>query len=185
MIQIQTCKVCEAFLPMGANPIVQAHPKSRIVIIGQAPGIKAHNSKKPWNDASGDQLREWLHVSKEQFYNPELFALIPMGFCYPGKGISGDLPPRKECAPLWHTLLHEYLKEVSMTVLIGQYAQNYYIKNNKQKNLTENVRHFYDYLPEYFPLPHPSPRNFIWMNKNRWFTEEILPELKNRVQIVL
>ena len=185
LTQIKACTLCEPFLPLGANPVVQAHPKSKIVIIGQAPGRKVHETSVPWNDASGDQLRKWLGVTKEQFYNPELFAIVPMGFCYPGKGTSGDLPPRKECAPLWHAALLSELKHASLILLIGQYAQNYYLKGKKKKNITENVRSFADFLPEYFPLPHPSPRNFIWLNKNPWFTTDILPELKLRIEKIL
>lgn len=183
--QIRACKVCESFLPLGANPVVQAHPESKIVIIGQAPGLKVHESNIAWNDASGDQLRKWLHVTKEQFYDPKLFALIPMGFCYPGKGSSGDLPPRKECAPLWHKKLLDEMHQVELILLIGQYSQRYYLKDKKHENITENVRHFKEYLPKYFPLPHPSPRNFIWMNKNDWFTTDVLPELKKRVTAIL
>jgi len=185
MQQIRACKVCESFLPLGANPVVQAHPESKIVIIGQAPGLKVHESNIAWNDASGDQLRKWLHVTKEQFYDPKLFALIPMGFCYPGKGSSGDLPPRKECAPLWHKKLLDEMHQVELILLIGQYSQRYYLKDKKHENITENVRHFKEYLPKYFPLPHPSPRNFIWMNKNDWFTTDVLPELKNRITAIL
>jgi len=183
--QIRKCTVCEAFLPLGANPVVQAHPESKIVIIGQAPGLKVHQSNIPWNDASGNQLRKWLGVSKEEFYDPEIFALIPMGFCYPGRGTSGDLPPRKECAPLWHLPLLTELKKAKLILLIGQYAQNYYLKGKRYKTLTENIKHYKDFLPGYFPLPHPSPRNFIWMNKNQWFVESVLPELKNKVKAVL
>lgn len=185
MQQIRACKVCESFLPLGANPVVQAHPESKIVIIGQAPGLKVHKSNIAWNDASGDQLRKWLHVTKEQFYDPKLFALIPMGFCYPGKGTSGDLPPRKECAPLWHKKLLDEMNQVELILLIGQYSQRYYLKGKKHENITENVRHFKEYLLKYFPLPHPSPRNFIWMNKNDWFTTDVLPELKKRVTAIL
>lgn len=185
MQQIRACKVCESFLPLGANPVVQAHPESKIVIIGQAPGLKVHQSNIAWNDASGDQLRKWLHVTKEQFYDTKLFALIPMGFCYPGKGSSGDLPPRKECAPLWHKKLLDEMHQVELILLIGQYSQRYYLKDKKHENITENVRHFKEYLPKYFPLPHPSPRNFIWMNKNDWFTTDVLPELKKRVTAIL
>ncbi|HLW41464.1 MAG TPA: uracil-DNA glycosylase family protein [Flavobacterium sp.] len=182
--QIRKCTVCEAFLPLGANPVVQAHPESKIVIIGQAPGLKVHQSNIPWNDASGDQLRKWLGVNKEQFYDPKLFALVPMGFCYPGKGTSGDLPPRKECAPLWHSRLFAQMKEAELVFLIGQYAQKYYLKEKKYKTITENIQNYKEFMPDYFPLPHPSPRNFIWMNKNQWFVEKVLPEVKNKVAAV-
>ncbi|WP_313304047.1 uracil-DNA glycosylase family protein [Empedobacter sp.] len=183
--EVRACKVCEPFLPLGANPIVQANPMSKIAIIGQAPGLRVHETGVPWNDASGNELRKWLNVTVDQFYNPELFALLPIGFCYPGKGKSGDLPPRKECAPLWHTSLLDEMKEIQLILLIGQYSQKYYLKNKMNKNITENILNFNDYLPDYFPLPHPSPRNFIWMNKNPWFKENVLTELKNRVKNIL
>lgn len=183
--EVRACKVCEPFLPLGANPIVQANPMSKIAIIGQAPGLRVHETGVPWNDASGNELRKWLNVTVDQFYNPELFALLPIGFCYPGKGKSGDLPPRKECAPLWHTSLLDEMKEIQLILLIGQYSQKYYLKNKMNKNITENILNFNDYLPDYFPLPHPSPRNFIWMNKNPWFKENVLPELENRVKNIL
>ena len=183
--EVRACKVCEPFLPLGANPIVQANPMSKIAIIGQAPGLRVHETGVPWNDASGNELRKWLNVTVDQFYNPELFALLPIGFCYPGKGKSGDLPPRKECAPLLHTSLLDEMKEIQLILLIGQYSQKYYLKNKMNKNITENILNFNDYLPDYFPLPHPSPRNFIWMNKNPWFKENVLPELKNRVKNIL
>ncbi|WP_413532200.1 uracil-DNA glycosylase family protein [Empedobacter brevis] len=183
--EVRACKVCEPFLPLGANPIVQAHPESKIVIVGQAPGLRVHQTGIPWDDASGNELRKWLNVTTEEFYNPKFFALLPIGFCYPGKGKSGDLPPRKECAPLWHHRLLDEMKEVELILLIGQYAQKYYLKDNNHKNITENIIHFKDYLPHYFPLPHPSPRNFIWMNKNPWFKENILPNLTTLVENIL
>lgn len=180
---IRTCRVCEKFIE--PHPVVTASAKSKIAIIGQAPGIKVHKSGIPWDDQSGDTLRNWLGVSKTDFYDTQNFAIIPMGFCYPGKGKNGDLPPRKECAPLWHDKLLAELKEIQLTLLIGQYAQKYYLKNQKWLNLTQTVNNFQDYLPKYFPLPHPSPRNFIWMNKNPWFEKEVLPVLKRTVTNVL
>lgn len=181
--QVCNCTVCAEVLPLGPNPIVQASARSKIVIIGQAPGIKAHLSHKPWNDPSGIRLREWLEVTDEQFYNRDLFALIPMGFCYPGKAASGDMPPRKECAPLWHHALLGEMKEIRLVLLVGQYAQHYYLKN--RQSLTENTRHYTDFLPKYFPLPHPSPRNFIWMNQNPWFASEVFPDLRKLVKTAL
>lgn len=183
--EIKNCRACEEFLEHGANPVVVASPKSRIVIIGQAPGTKVHASGIPWNDKSGDNLRSWLGVSKEQFYDTNLFALVPMGFCYPGKGTSGDLPPRTECAPLWHGKLWKFMKHVELTLLVGQYAQEFYLGKNAKATLTENVKHFREYLPKYFPLPHPSPRNFLWMKRNPWFAEEALPVLKRKVKKIL
>lgn len=183
--EIRNCRACEEFLAHGVNPVVAASPKSRIVIIGQAPGTKVHASGIPWNDKSGDNLRSWLGVSKEQFYDTNLFALVPMGFCYPGKGTSGDLPPRTECAPLWHGKLWKFMKNVELTLLVGQYAQEFYLGKNAKATLTENVKHFREYLPKYFPLPHPSPRNFLWMKRNPWFAEEALPVLKRKVKKIL
>lgn len=183
--EIRSCTVCSSFFDYEPRPIVQASESSRIVIIGQAPGRKVHASGVPWDDASGKNLRSWLGVSDETFYNERDIALIPMGFCYPGSGKSGDLPPRPECAPLWHDKLLSECKSVQLTLLIGQYAQKYYLEDKVQSNLTETVKSFQNYLPNYFPLPHPSPRNRIWMKKNPWFEEMILPELKTMVAKVL
>ncbi len=178
---IKSCRVCEQFLPEGPNPIVTANSNSRIAIIGQAPGRIVHESGIPWDDASGKKLREWLGLTKEQFYNEQLLALVPMGFCYPGKGSSGDLPPRPECAPLWHQSLLKKMPQLKLTLLIGTYAQTHYLGTSKKLNLTETVRAFEEFLPEYFPLPHPSPRNRFWLSKNPWFTKMVLPELQERV----
>ncbi len=158
---------------------------SRIMIIGQAPGSKVHNTGIPWNDPSGNLLREWMEVDKQTFYDSRRIALMPMGFCYPGKGKSGDLPPRPECAPQWHTALLRQMPRIELTLLIGQYSQRYYLGDRIRSNLTETVRHFQDYLPELFPLPHPSPRNRLWLKKNPWFAAEVLPVFKARVSRLL
>ncbi|SFS69713.1 uracil-DNA glycosylase family protein [Lutibacter maritimus] len=179
LTEIRNCTVCKEFLPNTPKPIVQASTTSKIVIIGQAPGQKVHNSGIPWDDVSGNNLREWLRVSKETFYNEKMFALIPMGFCFPGTGKTGDLPPRPECALLWHHQILTSMPEVKLTILIGQYAQNYYLKNNAKKTLTETVKNYNEYLPDFLPLPHPSPRNNIWQKKNSWFKESIIPTLQN------
>jgi uracil-DNA glycosylase family 4 len=183
--EIKQCKLCEPNLALGANPVLTAHPNSKIVIIGQAPGTAVHKSGIPWDDKSGDNLRNWLGIDKTTFYNTEKIAIIPMGFCYPGKGKTGDLPPRKECAPLWHQPLFEELKNVELVLLIGKYAQGYYLKEQAKKTLTETVKNFKTYLPQYFVLPHPSPRNNIWQAKNEWFEEEVLPELKHTIKQIL
>jgi uracil-DNA glycosylase len=185
LLQIRKCKECEKYLEFGVNPVIAATSESRIIVIGQAPGRIVHNTGIPWNDKSGDNLRNWMGIDKEIFYNPDIIALVPMGFCYPGKGISGDLPPRTECAPLWHGKLLAMMPKVKLVLLVGQYAQDYYLKEKAKDNLTETVQHFRKYLPGYFPLPHPSPRNNIWQKKNQWFKEEVLPELKKRVQKVI
>lgn len=178
LTEIRNCTVCKEFLPNTPKPIVQASTTSKIVIIGQAPGQKVQNSGIPWDDVSGNNLREWLRVSKETFYNEKMFALIPMGFCFPGTGKTGDLPPRPECALLWHHQILTSMPEVKLTILIGQYAQNYYLKNNAKKTLTETVKNYNEYLPDFLPLPHPSPRNNIWQKKNSWFKESIIPTLQ-------
>ena len=156
--QIKNCKVCEQHLVGGVNPVVSASVQSKIVIVGQAPGRIVHNTGIAWNDKSGDNLRSWLGVDKATFYNTELVAVIPMGFCYPGTGKTGDLPPRPECAPLWHQQLLSQMPNVELMLLVGQYAQNYYLGTSARNTLTETVRHYQDYLPRYFPLPHPSCR---------------------------
>lgn len=177
---IKQCTLCANHLPLGPNPVLRADPRSKILIIGQAPGTKVHKTGIPWNDPSGDQLRKWLDTDKEIFYDSSLISIIPMGFCYPGKGKSGDLPPRPECAPKWHPLLLEQLPELQLVLLIGQYAQQYYLREKSYKTLTENVRHYETFGPFYFPLPHPSPRNRMWLYKNTWFEEEVVPELRKR-----
>jgi len=181
---IAACRICEPHLANGCRPVVSFSPQSKVVIIGQAPGRRVHESGIPWDDKSGENLRAWLDVSAEEFYNPDLFAIVPMGFCYPGTGKSGDLPPRKECAPQWHQLVLESLKEVQLTLLIGQYAQAYYLGKLAKKNLTENVRAFETFLPTYFPLPHPSPRNNIWKRKNPWFEQDLLPVLARKIELL-
>ncbi|MEM8906589.1 MAG: uracil-DNA glycosylase family protein [Bacteroidota bacterium] len=180
--EIQGCRVCEAQLSHGPRPVLTASPESKIVIIGQAPGIKVHQSGIPWDDASGKRLRNWLGIEGDLLYDTRHFAIIPMGFCYPGKGSSGDLPPRKECAPQWHADLWEQLTSVKLTLLIGTYAQKYYLGKRYKGTLTETVRHYTEYLPQFFPLVHPSPLNHRWLKRNPWFAAEVLPVLRSNVQ---
>jgi uracil-DNA glycosylase len=180
--EISTCSICKAFLPNAPKPVFSVSTSSKILIIGQAPGQKVQNSGIPWDDQSGNELRRWLGVSKEQFYNNKLFALLPMGFCYPGKVPSGDLPPRPECAPAWHALLLKEMKQVKLTILIGQYSQKYYLGNRLKSSLTETVKSYTDFLPEFLPLVHPSPRNKIWQKRNPWFEKEVIPELQTIVR---
>jgi len=179
--EIKACTICADYLPLGPRPCLTADTKAKVMIVGQAPGTKVHASGIPWDDKSGELLREWLGVTNEEFYNPELFAIVPMGFCYPGKGKSGDLPPRQECAPLWHDKLLDNMPDIKLTILIGQYAQNYYLQNKAGKNLTETVMNYHRYLPHYLPLPHPSPRNRFWLKKNPWFKADVLPVLKQMI----
>lgn len=182
LARIRNCNLCAPHLKDGVNPVVAAVPQSKLVIIGQALGKIVHDTGIPWNDKSGDNLRDWLGIDKTTFYDADRIALMPMGFCYPGTGKTGDLPPRVECAPLWHDQVLALMPEVQLVLLIGQYAQNYYLGSNTKKTLTETVFHFRDYLPRYFVLPHPSPRNNIWQAKNEWFRQRVLPELKQQVQ---
>ena len=179
--EIKKCTICAEYLPLGPRPVVSFHPDAKIIIIGQAPGTKVHASGIPWDDQSGKRLRSWLGVNDETFYNPAKFAIVPMGFCYPGKGKSGDLPPRPECAAQWHEPILKMLPKLELFLLIGQYAQGHYLKKQKKKTLTETVSHFEEYLPKYLPLPHPSPRNVFWFRRNPWFEEAVLPYLRARV----
>ncbi|MEJ6556958.1 MAG: uracil-DNA glycosylase family protein [Flavobacteriaceae bacterium] len=179
--EIVACTYCVPHLALGPNPVLSATKESKIIIIGQAPGMVVHKSGIPWEDKSGDTLRAWMGIDRERFYDPLQVALIPMGFCYPGKGKSGDLPPRKECAPQWHPLLLAELKQVKLILLVGKYAQDYYLQEETKSTLTERVENFSNYLPQYFVLPHPSPRNNIWQAKNTWFKTHVLPHLKTSI----
>ena len=183
--KIQKCEVCKEHLPLGPRPVIQLNAHSKIIIISQAPGRRVHETGIPWNDASGKKLKSWMNVNDEIFYNPVCISILPMGFCYPGKAISGDLPPRLECAPLWHAPVFKYFKSKPLILLIGQYAQRYYLKKNYKNNLTETVRNYKEFLPEYFPLPHPSARNQNWVKINPWFMEEAIPELKKRIRLAV
>lgn len=182
LAEIAGCTHCAPWLPLGPRPVLQASTAARILVIGQAPGAKVHARGIPWDDKSGDELRRWLEVDKAQFYDSRLFALVPMGFCYPGRGSSGDLPPRAECAPLWHPRLLQAMPQVRLTLLIGKYAQRRYLGDRCLPGVTDNVRQYQGFLPEYFPLVHPSPRNNIWKKRHPWFEAEVLPALRERVQ---
>ncbi|WP_186755768.1 uracil-DNA glycosylase family protein [Echinicola salinicaeni] len=183
LYDIKACTLCKEHLPLGPNPVVQGSLESKIMIVGQAPGKIVHETGIPWNDKSGDNLRQWLGIEKETFYDASKIALVPMGFCYPGRGKSGDLPPRPECAPLWHPKLLDFMNKVAFTILVGNYAQAYYLQ--EKRKLTDTVRDYNKYLPDYFPLPHPSPRNNIWQAKNPWFKQEVLPALQEKVAKIL
>ncbi len=181
---VRACRLCEPHLPEGPNPVFQISASARILIAGQAPGRRVHESGIPFDDPSGDRLRDWLGVTREVFYDPTQIALLPMGFCYPGTGKSGDLPPRRECEPAWRPALLQHLKGLTLTLAIGQYA----IKSHMPEvrgTLTDTVRRWRDFGDRLMPLPHPSPRNNIWLKKNPWFEEELLPELRQAVSRAL
>lgn len=183
--EVRSCPLCKGHLPFEPRPVLRAKASARILIVGQAPGTKVHASGIPWNDASGERLRLWMGVDSDTFYDESRIAIIPMGFCYPGKGKSGDLPPRPECAPQWHEALLAHLKELRLILLIGQYAHAYYLGKRRRANLTETVQAFADYGPLYLPLVHPSPRNQLWLKKNPFFEQMLVPHLRNRVQELL
>lgn len=182
---VRSCRACEAHLSLGPRPILQMSGSARILIVGQAPGIAVHRTGIPWNDPSGKTLRAWMEVDEAVFYDERRIAIIPMGYCYPGKGKSGDLPPRRECAELWLDKLLEYLPDIELTLLIGQYAQRHFLASRRKEMLTETVRSWQDYGPEFLPLPHPSPRNRAWLKRNPWFESELLPVMRTRIAKVL
>ena len=179
---IKVCTLCAEYLPYQPRPVFSFSTKSKILIVGQAPGIKVHQSGIPWDDSSGDRLRKWIQVSKDQFYDTKYFSIVPMAFCYPGKGKSGDLPPHPECAEKWMEPILDKLPQRKLTLLIGKYSQDWFLKGAKKNNLTETVKNWQDYQPEYFVLPHPSPRNNIWLKKNPWFEKKLVPKLKKKIK---
>ena len=182
LADIRACRLCEAQLPLGPRPVLRASGTSRLLIVGQAPGTKVHASGIPWDDASGKRLREWLEMDVDTFYDASRIAIVPMGFCYPGKSGSGDAPPRPECRATWHPRLLPMLGQVRLMLLIGQYAQNYFLGERRKATLTDTVRTWRDYMPEYLPLPHPSPRNIGWFKANPWFEHDVVPALREQVR---
>lgn len=182
--EVRACTICAAHLPLGPRPVLQMDRRARILVAGQAPGRKVHASGQPFTDASGDRLREWLGVNVTTFYDPERLAIVPMGFCYPGTGKSGDLPPRPECAATWRQALLAKLPDLELTLVIGQYALDYHLPDAKG-TLTETVRDWRSHWPTLVPLPHPSPRNNRWLSKNPWFEREVIPALRSRVHTLL
>lgn len=181
LTEVRSCTICND-LPLGPNPLLQAGKKARILIAGQAPGSKTHAKGRPFDDASGKRLRQWLGVTEDQFYDPDKFAIIPMGFCYPGTGKGGDLPPRPECAPAWREPLIDALPSLELTLVLGQYALEWHLGNAKSKTLTETVKRWQEFWPTRLPLPHPSPRNIRWFKANPWFEDELVPVLQERVE---
>ncbi|MEP5763304.1 MAG: uracil-DNA glycosylase family protein [Halieaceae bacterium] len=179
LAQVRACERCE--LPLGPNPVLRVHGDARILIVGQAPGTRVHASGIPWDDPSGDRLRQWLNMDKESFYDERQVAIVPMAFCYPGKGKSGDLPPPPLCATTWHESLLAHLPRVRTTLLLGKYAQDYYLPKSRRINLTERVRAWRDWAPTHWIMPHPSPRNQMWLKRNPWFEAEVVPALQNHI----
>ncbi|NWO08347.1 MAG: uracil-DNA glycosylase family protein [Alteromonadaceae bacterium] len=182
--QVRACRICQDALPLEPRPVVQLSESSRILVVGQAPGRRVHETGLPFNDPSGDRLRDWMGVTRDTFYDELQLAILPMGFCYPGKGKSGDLPPRPECAPAWREALLARLEKVELTLVIGRYAHDWHLPG-KGKPLTENVRNWREFWPKTVPMPHPSPRNNLWLRKNPWFEQEVVPALRERVQALL
>jgi uracil-DNA glycosylase len=182
--EVRACELCRASLPLGARPVLQCHSSARILIAGQAPGRIVHESGVPFQDASGDRLRSWLGITAETFYDARQIAILPMGFCFPGTGSAGDLPPRPECAPAWRSELLAHLKSVQLTLVIGQFAQNHHLPD-AGSSVTEVVQSWRKHLPSDIALPHPSPRNKRWLAHNPWFETELLPVLKARVAVCL
>lgn len=183
LTRVENCDICAKHLPLGPRPVVRMRESARLLIIGQAPGTKVHETGIPWNDPSGNRLRDWLQLDKEDFYDPGRLAIMPMGFCYPGRNPKGgDMPPRPECAPQWHDLLKAHLPSVELTLLVGSYAQKHYLGRRMASTMTETVREFETHLKDGFlPLPHPSWRTTAWLKRNPWFDSEILPVLRDKV----
>lgn len=182
--KIKHCEICKSVLPHAPRPVLQFHPDAKILIAGQAPGRKVHETGIPFNDASGKRLRDWMDVRREVFYDPKSIAILPMGFCYPGKGKSGDLPPRPECAPAWRERLLEQMTNLELILVIGRYAQDYHFGKN-ELTVTEKVQNWKAYWPQKVPLPHPSPRNNAWLKNNPWFEQDLVPALQKRIAEVL
>jgi uracil-DNA glycosylase len=183
--EISACRVCAASLPHEPRPVVWVDPRARILIAGQAPGRRVHESGIPWNDPSGDRLRDWMGLDRETFYDKRNIAVAAMGFCYPGTVKGADLPPRRECAPLWHARLRAHMPRVRLTLLLSQYAVKHYLGERAKPSVAETVRAWREYAPEILPLPHPSPRNNLWLRRHPWFEREVLPELRRRVREAL
>ena len=182
---VRACRACEAYLPLGPRPVLRAAATARILIVGQAPGARVHKTGIPWDDPSGERLRAWMGVSKDDFYDESRIAIIPMGYCYPGRGRGGDLPPRGECAKLWLGKLLARLPSIELTLLIGQHAQRHFLGQRRKATLAETLKAWVQYAPDYIPLPHPSPRNTPWLQRNSGFQQELLPELRKRIDGLL
>lgn len=185
LAEARACRLCAAELPLGPRPVVQAAAGSRVLIVSQAPGRRVHDTGIPFNDPSGDRLREWMGVDDDTFHDPNRVAIVPMGLCFPGTGKSGDRPPCRVCAPTWHPRLLPLLQQVELTLVIGRYAQQGFLGEHR-RTLTDAVKAWREHLADArLPLPHPSPRNQMWLRRNPWFETELLPELRSRVAAAL
>jgi uracil-DNA glycosylase len=181
--EVGACQICSAKLPFGPRPILQLASTARLLIIGQAPGSKVHGSGIPWQDASGDRLRDWLELDQSIFYDASRVAIVPMGFCYPGAAEGGgDNPPRPECAPFWHQRLLKHLPDIRLTLLVGQFAHRHYLASKRKPSMTQTVQAFSEYTPQFFPLPHPSWRSVGWMRKHPWFEDVAIPQVRKAVR---
>ncbi|MHB8948605.1 MAG: uracil-DNA glycosylase family protein [Rhodoferax sp.] len=178
---VRNCRACDSHLPLGPRPVLRAGAAARILIVGQAPGVRVHTTGIPWDDPSGERLRGWMGVDKAFFYDESRIAIIPMGYCYPGRGADGDLPPRRECAALWLDQLLARMPQIELTLLVGQYAQRHFLGSHRKPSLTETTRAWREYAPQFIPLPHPSPRNQPWFKQHAWFEEEVVPALQARI----
>ena len=183
--RIRACTLCQAHLPLGPRPVFQAHPKARILVVGQAPGTAVHATGIPFNDPSGERLRNWMGISRDTFYDPTQIAIVPMGFCYPGRGKGGDLPPRPECAPAWRNLLLGHLDNIQLTIAVGRYAIDWHLKPTSGRTLGDIVAHWRSHWPQIVPLPHPSPRNILWLRKHPSVEADILPALRSQIRTLL
>ena len=182
---VRDCRACEAHLPLGPRPVLRAAETARILVVGQAPGVRVHTTGIPWGDPSGERLRAWMGVDKDVFYDESRIAIIPMGYCYPGRGNGGDMPPRRECSSLWLDHLLAKLPRIELTLLIGQYAQRHFLAGRRKPSLAETAKAWRQYAPQYIPLPHPSPRNQPWFKRHVWFEEQLVPMLQSRIKTLL
>lgn len=185
LVEVRACRLCEGSLPLGPRPVLRASAAARLLIVGQAPGTRVHETGIPWNDPSGDRLRDWLAVDRDTFYDQSRIAIVPTGLCYPGRKGAGDAPPRPECAPRWHPPLLAAMPRIELVLLVGQYAQAFYLGARRKATLAATVRAHEEYEPRFLPLPHPSPRNKLWLRRNAWFEAEVVPHLRRRVAPLL
>lgn len=182
LADVRKCRACEKHLPLGPRPVLRASETARILIVSQAPGVRVHATGTPWDDPSGERLRTWMGIGPDKFYDESQIAIIPMGYCYPGRGDGGDLPPRRECATLWLDHLLAKLPRIELTMLIGLHAQRHFLGSHRRQSLTETVKAWHEFAPEYLPMPHPSARNTPWFKRNPWFEHELLPVLRERIK---